>query len=626
MEESMDALPVFLSYAEADGETAEKLAHILEKRLDIEVFRARSRISGGKDWFAAIDRELRGCRCAVVLATPKSMGSDWVRLEVALLRALHKTVIAYLVGMTTEGLPLDQGGFLVRKEGEIERLLEDLAKELCVWEELATRKLTGAPALPDGVRIPHLDLLGEQDACFDPRRTLIVYTCRGKKGCPDPDDSVRLHTPIDELRTVANLLHAALERMQQKKFPRKVFCSRTALGWLPPAEPGLSADTSTEKDPFEQDWLVVGCNDFSVQLFGYMNAYLPWRDVSSTRTDVKAECEGKFVSKGSAVLTEMPNPFNLQRRIILLWGCHQEGQNALETWFWRPDSEKLLQELGQPWREGRPRRGLQIVVSAPMKRGGPDYPSTHVVKEGAMNHWEEPLGSPVLAEEGAYSTHPSVREPGHLVDVSLLLPLPEASQAQLRSDVTKLLPSEETDCWEESEVGLHVTLVELLVQDLLGPPTESELEPFIRTTQRLATNLYANVGQFPPARLRIRQMEVMGNSLSCLADFIDEHGRVIPWLARALDLCGSAKRALPDEDEKRLWSRPRASFPLHMTLFRFGVQTKKARRAVIGAAIQEARRRTFMVMPAERLCLCLATRRPYGGIVERRYIDLEDPR
>ena len=72
---------IFLSYASADTERAEDIAHILEQK-GLSVWWDRN-IPPGKTWDQVLGEALRKARCVVVLWTKNSIDSDWVKDEAA---------------------------------------------------------------------------------------------------------------------------------------------------------------------------------------------------------------------------------------------------------------------------------------------------------------------------------------------------------------------------------------------------------------------------------------------------------------------------------------------------------------------------------------------------------------
>jgi hypothetical protein len=79
---------LFISYAREDRDTALALAQVLQAQ-GIDVWWDRE-LTGGGDFAAEIERNLRAARVAVVLWSPASVGSDFVRDESSRARDLRK--------------------------------------------------------------------------------------------------------------------------------------------------------------------------------------------------------------------------------------------------------------------------------------------------------------------------------------------------------------------------------------------------------------------------------------------------------------------------------------------------------------------------------------------------------
>lgn len=81
---------VFLSYAHEDTDTAERLARLLSKN-GLDVWWDR-RLFAGDDLNVVIERALKESTCAIVLWSPQSVVSHWVRGEAQVALDLNKLV------------------------------------------------------------------------------------------------------------------------------------------------------------------------------------------------------------------------------------------------------------------------------------------------------------------------------------------------------------------------------------------------------------------------------------------------------------------------------------------------------------------------------------------------------
>ena len=84
---------VFLSYANADREQAEKLRFLLEAHPGIEVF-STDMLSAGGDWQSKLRGELEACDVFAVVFSPNSMTSPWVLQELGAAWSLDKPILS----------------------------------------------------------------------------------------------------------------------------------------------------------------------------------------------------------------------------------------------------------------------------------------------------------------------------------------------------------------------------------------------------------------------------------------------------------------------------------------------------------------------------------------------------
>ena len=72
---------VFVSYSRADATLAAKIEYELGKR-DVSVSRDVAFLKPGQEWAEALQQEVRGTDCFIVLISPNAANSSWVRREV----------------------------------------------------------------------------------------------------------------------------------------------------------------------------------------------------------------------------------------------------------------------------------------------------------------------------------------------------------------------------------------------------------------------------------------------------------------------------------------------------------------------------------------------------------------
>ena len=79
--EACSAMKVFVSYAHTDEAIARRVADILHQA-GLEVWEATREIMPGDNWAAKVDQALQESQAMVVLLTPHTMRSNWVRSEI----------------------------------------------------------------------------------------------------------------------------------------------------------------------------------------------------------------------------------------------------------------------------------------------------------------------------------------------------------------------------------------------------------------------------------------------------------------------------------------------------------------------------------------------------------------
>lgn len=97
------SLQVFLSYSSADVLVARRLARVLEQ-VEIRVFVDILRLRASHDLDYEIHRAINDCQVGVVLLSPSSLRSDWVRRELGLLNAkdASRVVLVRLGGLSMD--------------------------------------------------------------------------------------------------------------------------------------------------------------------------------------------------------------------------------------------------------------------------------------------------------------------------------------------------------------------------------------------------------------------------------------------------------------------------------------------------------------------------------------------
>ncbi|HEX9069310.1 MAG TPA: toll/interleukin-1 receptor domain-containing protein, partial [Ktedonobacterales bacterium] len=88
---------IFISYARKDSKVADDLQTRLRQR-GIEVWVDRSRLVPGAAWPEGLRRAVEGCDAMLVLLSPASLASEFVRREYLHALSLGKVIIPVVIG------------------------------------------------------------------------------------------------------------------------------------------------------------------------------------------------------------------------------------------------------------------------------------------------------------------------------------------------------------------------------------------------------------------------------------------------------------------------------------------------------------------------------------------------
>lgn len=112
---------VYISYSDADEKLADDLRRALARQ-DIEVWNPASQIAPGANWGLKYGRALQNADAVVVLLSPQSVKSDWVRLEIeyALSSPQFRDRLIPVIVKPTEDIP-----WILRKQ-QLIRATKDL--------------------------------------------------------------------------------------------------------------------------------------------------------------------------------------------------------------------------------------------------------------------------------------------------------------------------------------------------------------------------------------------------------------------------------------------------------------------------------------------------------------------
>ena len=104
---------VFVSYSARDSELADEIVSLLQKK-KLRVFIARKSIEAGEVWTKRLKAALQSSRSVLLLLTPNSLNSDWVKTELGASWVLDKKVIPVYMHIDLSRLPSVMSQFQMR--------------------------------------------------------------------------------------------------------------------------------------------------------------------------------------------------------------------------------------------------------------------------------------------------------------------------------------------------------------------------------------------------------------------------------------------------------------------------------------------------------------------------------
>jgi hypothetical protein len=118
-------MKVFISHASADKRIARRIADELHA-IGVDTFLDENNLSTGDDFEHTIQRELARCDDFLVLLTKRSIGREWVLIELGGALALRKRIVPILHLIEPEQIPGAIGKNLARRLSDIGRYYDEL--------------------------------------------------------------------------------------------------------------------------------------------------------------------------------------------------------------------------------------------------------------------------------------------------------------------------------------------------------------------------------------------------------------------------------------------------------------------------------------------------------------------
>jgi hypothetical protein len=649
---------IFLSHAQSDFEAAKTLKDWLLYAFsnNVQVFASSDwqSIEMGMDWYETIDRALRDSTLGLLLITENSIQRPWVNYELGALRAARKKTVPVCIGRVTKAsLPSPFSHAHAcdydRRDDRLD-LLRSIASTFGFptdWVPVGA--VDNAPSLhPGPIKQPNPVTAGHGLAIeylfkSADRWTTVVYTCRatftGEHCMPTGPikKSLWAHIPVDEVQTVCvavNHLMPAELRAAEDDILQTVICSMQAehllLSQL--TDPGSAVPFSPL---FNRDLVVVGENNFSNLLLQMTQAYLPWhagwehiaRRTEKPRPHVYVELVPRFnapvppgqkgeLHRGGAMVALFPNPFNIRKKVLILFGCHRQGQFTLEDWLRGAEVRDIVDAIAKSGNKGSV--AVQILIDRTLVPTDGDVQPVAVAAEAIRNlsdgkqFWCTQLNrvdiGEVLTVNAGHST------PQSLYDVSIVVPLPACDQAQLEERLRSSLGLADL-YWERDncEIGFHVTLYEFLTH---RHPDAQLLKHLEDAAQRICDALgQAHGNELPDmTTARLRGIEVLPAAVISYVDFLDKDGSCSNWLDSLRRWCEKSASRAGLGARTNLLNAMRVPFPAHTTICRFSREIAELEEGQLWKVANESRGLELLRFPIDNVALTIATKSPYRSV------------
>jgi len=654
---------IFLSHAQSDAEAANLFKSWLLLAFDnnVQVFASSDwhSIEMGMNWYETIDRALHDAALGIVLLSETSIKRPWVNYELGALRAGRKKTIPLCIGKVTKAAlpsPFNHAQACDYARGEDRlNLLRSIASTFGFPTEWVPKAAVDtAPPLVPGTVAQLSPLVSGHGPALErllsgaDRWTTIIYTCRatftGEQCIPDGPIKKALwtHVPVDEVQTVCVALNHLLPadlRSSEDDVLHTVICSKRAEELLNHAIAGVKSATSVPS-LLNRDLVVVGENNFSNMLLQMLQAYLPWqsgigrieRQRRKSRPDVYVELVPRLQSpvspvqkrelhKGGAMIVRFPNPFNVRKQVLILFGCHRAGQFTLEEWLRGEEVREIVDGLANSLNRGQ--YAVQILVDRTLDHIDRNIqgvaPEAIKNLENSQRFWLTPLSRSEVGETLLVSEECS--KPHDIFDLSLLLQLPSQIQSELKDILTVKLGFDDL-YWEntECEIGFHITLYEFLTHHRPDPQLLRRLEAI---TPRLCDAL----GQLQRdlvecTTVRIRGLELLPTALIAYIDFLDDLMCPTAWLDSVRSSCEQAAVSAGWTAHSDLWNSMRVPFPVHITICRFSRELSETEQSRLSLIANEYRGVELSVFSVQSAVLAVAGQSPYRKVQSVKTLEL----
>jgi len=324
------------------------------------------------------------------------------------------------------------------------------------------------------------------------------------------------------------------------------------------------------------------------------------------------------------MIAVFPNPFNIRNKVLVIFGCHREGQFSLESWLRGPQIWSVIDSLNRVKGGFVGSWAAQVIVD-----GVWDPSSTaESVKAAAIPNsadgnrllWFVPLSQANVGE--ALVVNRECLEPHDFYDLSLVVVLDAEHQGQLRQAVLSRVNLPEL-YWEdrECEIGFHITLFEFCTHYSIN---QELLAKVAVIADRIRDRLVKNDRDRPKhIHVRLRGLDLLPSALISYADFLS-NGKVSDWLDSVRSWCEDiiTQELGPVARQPNILNAMRVPFPAHVTVCRINRKVPDAVQAELKRAAEELRSVELHRFSIDKITLTAARRTPYRKVEKMAEIGL----
>jgi hypothetical protein len=497
---------------------------------------------------------------------------------------------------------------------------------------------------------------------FEGEEVKIIYTCRSRideAPCPEQCAGhtpqlrhvIKQHIPVDEFITHQLLVQwyrdqIGIERHEELK--ERFTCSypldeieRESIegeAWLRSSLPDFMLNDNL---------IIIGENSCSNLILGRLRYILNFGDLHYREIRAKDEypkIELTFIPNHGnapeqdrglglrtafephppnavAMICYAPNPFNVQRSVLILYGCHRVGQYLLEDWLLSPESTRTFRRLLRRQTIPAPAFGQIVLHGAFEHEGGESYElkdvNVIVNTRGQIPFFPFDVRLERTTVQNFIIDNKAKRK-GSMADISLVIELGHTDHVpQSGSDIDRFfqdkLPFLEDHYWESQAtgIGLHVTLYEFATHMANDKAFNERFEERREQFGTLRDALEERQAELYQTHLSLVGYEVFPSSIVLYSDLPTD------FVERVRKICGDISSGHSYYNMRRL------PFPLHCTVVRFTEDIVERDRNKLLSLAASCRKHVFGKFQVKTLSLVLTEQQPFQSVGDSYEVELD---